>query len=84
MIVDAFLALQTDLPFKIAFKRMRHIRHGHNYDMSEVIEEHRFESHPKNTREFVFKTKLMLCKDCGLHFVDKGFGFRDMSFLERT
>jgi hypothetical protein len=73
MIGDFFLALSLDMPFKTAYKRLRHIKHGHPFDKSTFIEKQRFENHPQNDKSFVYTANLMHCDECGLEYLDEGF-----------
>lgn len=76
MITDFTLALQSDLPFKVAYKRLRHIRHGHPWSKSVLLDKVHSEGHPQSSHSAVFTINIMKCNDCGLTWFDKGLETR--------
>ena len=71
IIFDLVAALSIDLPFSLAWKRVRHIRYGHVYDGSKPIDKLRSENHPHTGIDYVYTINLREC-ECGLIFQDCG------------
>lgn len=76
VITRLFLALNSELPFALAWKRAGHLADGHPFALSTKVESHRYEKHPKNSKDFVYVVNLMRCDDCGLHWQDAGMECR--------
>lgn len=57
--------------------RKKHIKHGHPFAQSTLVDKQRFEKHPHNDDEFVFTVAVMQCDDCGLTWLDSGLAFRN-------
>lgn len=70
---DLEAAIGGKTPFPLAWKRVRHIRYGHPFGQSKLIEKHRFLQHPQNDHVLTFTVNLMKCNDCGLCWLDEGF-----------
>lgn len=73
MITDLLAILSSEVPFTLAWKRARHIRHGHPFSQSSLIETQVFTKHPQNGNGLVYAANLMQCNDCGLRWLDVGF-----------
>ena len=69
-LIDAFLAMQCNLPFSVAFKRIRHMRNGHG--ASTLIEKLRSHKHPHTDSAWVYTVNVMHCEECGLEYIDQG------------
>lgn len=61
---------------KLMRLREKHIKHGHNFDNSVLIEKLTSEKHPHTDKEFVFTISIRKCNECGLIFYDKGLEYR--------
>ena len=75
--ISIYAVLEADVPLKLGFKRMWHMRTKHPFDNSTLIEKLRCEAHPDNTKQLVYTVNVRQCNDCGLIFHDKGFEYRE-------
>ena len=66
-----YLSLSSSLPFKLAWKRHKHIEFGHPLEGSTVIEKLRGEKHPHTDDFWIYTVTLREC-ECGLIFSDNG------------
>lgn len=81
LIKDALLAHELSergMPFKVAFKRARHMRNGHPYeDKESIIDKLHSEKHPHTDDSHICTINIIQC-NCGLIYFDAGFeGRRD-------
>lgn len=72
LIIDYLAAMGAKDGFRIGWKRVRHIRHGHPYDNSELLEKLRSEKHPHTDGEYIYTVNVRKCLDCGLTYNDAG------------
>ena len=73
---DLLAASASELPFSMAWKRVRCIGAGHkahNYDPAARIDKLRSQKHPQNGEGYVYTVNLYRCTNCGLVFVNEGF-----------
>jgi hypothetical protein len=75
MIHDLLLAMQSSLPFSLAWRRARHIRNGHGFNVTR-IDKLTSEKHPHSSAGCVYTVNVMRCDDCGLTFNDCGLEWR--------
>jgi predicted Zn-ribbon and HTH transcriptional regulator len=73
---DFIAAFFADIPFRLGWKRARHIRNGHPYKKSELVEKIYSEKHPASNKGYVFAINVMKCNDCGLIWFDIGLELR--------
>ncbi len=66
------VALTSELPFKIAYKRAKCLSKGHVIKNSELIDKLQSEKHPHTNKEWIYTVNIMKCGNCGLHFNDAG------------
>jgi hypothetical protein len=59
--------------FKDGWRRLQHMRHGHNPDNSTRIDKLHSENYPCSDKNYVYTVNVMRCNDCGLHYHDSGF-----------
>jgi len=71
LIIDFFVATEIELPFKLAWKRTRHVRNGHEFEGSVRIDKITSEHHPHTDKDYIYTINLREC-ECGLIFQDKG------------
>lgn len=73
LLFDFGVAINSDLPFIEAWKRIRCVgkKHFHNLD-NVFIEKARFENHPHSDAQWIYTVNLMQCKHCSLNFLDDG------------
>lgn len=76
MIIDALLALGSKEGFRIGWKRVRHIKHGHPHAQSTLLDKVRSEAHPHTDDKYVFTINVLKCNDCGLTYLDSGLELR--------
>lgn len=74
VLMDMHVAILSSLPFGIAFRRARCIRRGHSLEDAKLLETMKSEKHPQNDKDWTYKVHLMECANCGLNFLDDGFG----------
>lgn len=79
MLMDFFAALGCRVPFRLAWRRARHIRHGHPLSRSILIDSLRSDKHPRSDLHWVFTVNIYKCDDCGLHYLDEGVELRPFS-----
>lgn len=72
LIIDFLAAMDAKEGFRIGWKRVRHIRHGHPYDSGLLLEKLRSEKHPHTDDEYIYTVNIMKCADCGLVYHDAG------------
>ena len=70
-----FLAIDSDLEFKLAWERLGHLKNGHKFDGSEKIDCLKSENHPHTNNEYIFTINIRKC-ECGLIFFDNGLELR--------
>lgn len=75
MFIDIFIALISNTPFKLAYTRARHIRNGHPFNNSILVDKLVSESHPHTCKDYVYTVNLRKC-ECGLIFFDNGIEAR--------
>lgn len=74
---DFGVALQSTLPFKEAWKRIRCLNSNHkNHSNAQLIEKQHFEKHPHSDAHMIYTVNLMKCKHCTLNFLDSGLEYR--------
>lgn len=76
-LTDLTVALTSNVPFGLAWKRVKHIRYGHPFEESELIEKLRSEKHPHSDDEMVYTVNIRQCNDCGLTYFDEGLEYRN-------
>lgn len=76
VLIDLIAAAECSKGFKVGWKRVRHVRHGHPYEQWELIDKLYSEKHPHTDGEYIFTVGIHRCKDCGLTFVDDGLSLR--------
>lgn len=74
---NIFLALSSDLPFKLAYKRACHVDNGHPLDKSTLVEKFSSEKHPHTDSQYIYTINIMKCDDCGLFWNDCGLELRE-------
>ena len=72
LIIDFLAAMDSKDGFRIGWKRARHIRHGHPYSNSKLLDKLRSEKHPHTDGEYIYTVNVMECLDCGLTYNDVG------------
>lgn len=77
LFTDLLVATQCKIPFPEAWKRVRCVRNGHDFDKSELIDKFRSKNHPQNNDDFVYTVNVMRCNNCSLIWLDSGFEARN-------
>lgn len=72
MITDFIAALGSSVSFRIAWKRARHIRHGHPIEKSQRLDKLHSYRHPHTDPSYIYTVNVMVCLDCGLTYIDDG------------
>lgn len=78
LLIDLAALASSDsrIPVALRWKRIRHLRDGHDFDNSILLDKLRSEKHPRNDGEVVYTVNVLECRSCGLTFLDEGFEFR--------
>ena len=76
IIIDFIAALECKDGFHIGWKRVRHIRNGHPFDLGVRIDKLHSELHPNTDDEYIYTINIRKCLDCGLTYNDEGLEFR--------
>ena len=76
MIFRLIACLESNQPFAIAWKRAGHIKNGHPFEKSTLIEKIESKDHPENDWDYVYMVNIRKCDDCGLIFHDCGMEYR--------
>lgn len=71
------LTSNRDESIGVGWRRIQHMRYGHNPDNSTRIDKLRSERHPSSDEEFIYTVNVMRCNDCGLDYHDSGLEFRN-------
>lgn len=66
----------SEVGFKLAWKRARHIRYGHPFHNSIQVDKMQSENHPQTDDKYIYTINLRKCNECGLIFQDVGFESR--------
>ncbi len=80
ILADLYVASTGDVPFAVGWKRVRHIRNGHKFEGSTLIEKQHYDKHPHSDDELVYTISIREC-ECGLIFEDKGLNYRDSTWM---
>ncbi|MCK5612537.1 hypothetical protein KAR91_62275 [Candidatus Pacearchaeota archaeon] len=72
ILAKLWIASESSLPFKLAWKRLTHEDAGHSFDNSVLIESFVSEKHPHTCHDHVFTVNIRRCDDCGMIFYDNG------------
>lgn len=83
VLLDLTVAMQSNLPFSTAWRRLRCMRDRHAKDDSKTIETARFEKHPHSDSCWVYTANLKCCSHCGLEYLDTGIELRDWKEMRK-
>ena len=77
ILIDFLAACSTEMPFRLGWKRLRHIRNGHPFEDSVLVDKLRSAKHPRSDDECIYTINIRTCNDCGLTFLDSGLEYID-------
>ncbi len=80
MFTRLLTAMSSELPFKLAYKRLSCMEKGHTLDGSVLIDKLTSEKHPNSSEDLIYTVNLFSCGNCGLTFQDSGVEFRCKNF----